>query len=206
VVKAVEPRNRHVPLTGPSIELYIEAAANPDVADGFSFQPTPLGDKSTAGDKPLYRLRQVDIAQLDSTVWELDRDVWTLAGLMRELPTELPRRAEILRALERMLDVLDPDDVPGTAAEARACLRDVLASPAHASAHRVVAVLPGLDVIVTDLVAFMPAGIVLLRLRQRYRQGLTPRPADYGMLLGAILLGFGLLTLMRIFLIHVTIR
>ncbi|ADI04426.1 glycoside hydrolase family 38 [Streptomyces bingchenggensis BCW-1] len=46
----------------------------------------------------------------------------------------------IARALEQMLDALDPHDVPGTAATARAMLRDVLTAPAHASAHSVVAV------------------------------------------------------------------
>ncbi|NEE02199.1 alpha-mannosidase [Phytoactinopolyspora halotolerans] len=144
VIKAVEPRNRYVPLAdaapGAEIDVYVEAAANPDVADGFSFRPTPLGDPETAGDETLYRLRQLDVAELDVQVWELERDVWTLAGLMRELPADLPRRAEILRALEEMMRAVDPDDVAGTAADGRAALRDVLAQPAYASAHRVVAV------------------------------------------------------------------
>jgi len=55
-------------------------------------------------------------------LWELQQDVWTLSGLMHELPMELPRRHEILRALERMLDVMDPEDVPGTAAAGREAL------------------------------------------------------------------------------------
>ena len=59
---------------------------------------------------------------------------------MHELPADGPRRHEILRALERMLDAIDPDDVAGTAAAGRAALAAVLASPAYASAHRVLAV------------------------------------------------------------------
>ena len=43
-----------------------------------------------------------------------------LDGLMLELPADQPRRALILRALERMLDAMDPDDVAGTAAAGRA--------------------------------------------------------------------------------------
>ena len=39
-----------------------------------------------------------------------------------------------------MLDALDLDDVAGTAGRRRAELVDVLARPAHASAHRVYAV------------------------------------------------------------------
>ncbi|HSL35568.1 MAG TPA: glycoside hydrolase family 38 C-terminal domain-containing protein, partial [Arthrobacter sp.] len=73
------------------------------------------------------------------TVWELQQDIWTLSGLMHELPMELPRRHEILRALERMLDVMDPDDVPGTASAGREALAGVLARPAYASAHHLLA-------------------------------------------------------------------
>lgn len=144
IVKAIEPRNAHVPLEGAAgdrFELYVEAAANPDVAEGFRrFRPTPLGALETAGGEPLYVLRQADIALLDRTVWELVQDVAVLRSLMGQLPDASPRRAEILRALERMVDVCDPDDIAGTAAHGRSALTDVLSRPASASAHRVHAV------------------------------------------------------------------
>ncbi|WP_341945059.1 glycoside hydrolase family 38 C-terminal domain-containing protein [Microbacterium sp. LWH11-1.2] len=143
IVKAVEPRNAHVPLEGAAgdpIDLYLEAAANPDVAAAWTFAPTPLGQWESAGEDPLYVLRRAEIAILDVTVWELLQDVAVLRGLMGALPTESPRRAEILRALERMIDVTDPEDVAGTAAEARAELVGVLARPASASAHSLHAV------------------------------------------------------------------
>ena len=73
-------------------------------------------------------------------MWELLQDVFTLDGLMHALPERLPRRAELLQALSRMVDVVDPDDVAGTAAAGRAELAEVLARPAYASAHRIVAV------------------------------------------------------------------
>ena len=141
IVKAVEPRNAYVPVEaapGEEFELYLEAAANPDVADGFrGFGPTPLGSLETAGDGPLYELRQADIAVRQTEVWELLQDAIVLTQLMAELAESSPRRAEILRALERMADTADPDDVPGTAAEARSELAEVLSRPAAASAHRV---------------------------------------------------------------------
>lgn len=144
IVKAVEPRNAHVPLEGApgeEFELYLEAAANPDVADGFrTFRPTPLGALDTAGDEPMYEFRQADIAVRNLEVWELLQDAIVLSELMMELPDTAPRRAEILRALERMVDAADPDDVAGTASDARAELAGVLASPASASAHRAHAV------------------------------------------------------------------
>ncbi|SMG49972.1 alpha-mannosidase [Agreia pratensis] len=143
IVKAVEPFNNYVPITaGPGgvVDVYIEAASNPDVGSDWSFQPTAVGDKATAGTDPIYRMRRMDIALLDRRVWQLDRDIWTLLGLMEELSADLPRTAEILRALEAMVDAMDPDDVSGTAELGRGILAPVLALPAYASAHRVVAV------------------------------------------------------------------
>ncbi|TQF73845.1 alpha-mannosidase [Rhodococcus spelaei] len=139
-IKAVSPMNDHVPVDPyRPLDVYLELAANPDVA-GAGFRPTALGDKSTAGEEPLYRLRRVDLALRDLTVWELTQDIAVLDGLMHALPFDLPRRHEILRALERMLDAVDPDDIAGTAANGREQLREVLARPAYASAHHLIAV------------------------------------------------------------------
>ncbi|MFZ4894738.1 alpha-mannosidase [Plantibacter sp. Mn2098] len=143
IVKALEPLNNHIPVEvgpGGSIDVWIEAASNPDVAGTWTFAPTPLGDQATAGTAPIYVLRRVDVALLDTTVWELIQDVWTLSGLLRELPQDLPRRSELLRGLERMIDAMDPADVAGSAAAGRAVLEPLLASPAYASAHRLIAV------------------------------------------------------------------
>ena len=131
---------RRVTLLQPRSNLYVEAAANPDIGGGWTWAPTPLGDLATAGDGPLYRRGRVDLADLDVEVWALAQDVWTLSGLVEALPGDLPRRAEVLRALERAVDAVDPDDVAGTAPAAGRRLAGVLARPAHASAHRVYAV------------------------------------------------------------------
>ncbi|HEX9088507.1 MAG TPA: glycoside hydrolase family 38 C-terminal domain-containing protein [Arthrobacter sp.] len=143
IIKAISPRNQYIPLkllgSGMSVDFYVEAAANPDLSQGWTFAATPYGDKATSGTDPKYRLGSIVIAELNQTVWELQQDIWTLSGLMHELPMDLPRRHEILRALERMLDVMDPDDVPGTASAGREALAAVLARPAYASAHRLLA-------------------------------------------------------------------
>lgn len=140
-VKAISPMNAYLPVNPHApLDVYLELAANPDVADSFGFRPTALGDPDTAGQDPVYRLRRVDLALRDTTVWELTQDIAVLEGLMHALPFDLPRRHEILRALERMLDGIDPDDIPGTAAAGRDLLREVLSRPAYASAHHLVAV------------------------------------------------------------------
>ncbi|TAP43021.1 glycoside hydrolase family 38 C-terminal domain-containing protein [Arthrobacter sp. S39] len=143
IIKAISPRNQYIPLkllgSGMAVDFYVEAAANPDVAQGWTFAATPYGDKATAGTAPQYRLGGIAIAELNQTVWELQQDIWTLAGLMHELPMEQPRRHEILRALERMMDAMDPDNIAGTAAAGRQVLAEVLSRPAYASAHQLVA-------------------------------------------------------------------
>jgi alpha-mannosidase len=124
-----------VPAAG-AVRFFVEAAANPQI----SRPVTRLGDTLTAGDEPLYRLQRADLAVFHTDVWELVQDLEVLSQLMYELPADGPRRWEILRAIERALDTLSLDDVPGTAAAARGELAPALATPAHASAHLVSAV------------------------------------------------------------------
>jgi alpha-mannosidase len=143
IIKAISPRNQYIPLkllgSGMAVDFYVEAAANPDLSQDWTFAATPYGDKATSGSEPKYRLGRIAIAELNQTVWELQQDILALSGLMHELPMDLPRRHELLRALERMLDIMDPDDVTGTAEAGRAALAEALSRPAYASAHQLVA-------------------------------------------------------------------
>lgn len=142
IIKAVEPFNDYVPVAAGAavVDVYLEAASNPNVAAGFAFKPTALGDLATAGDELQYRLNRLELAWLDAPVWELVQDVRALRGLMAELSDALPRRHEILRALGDMVDAMDPSNISGTAVAGRAALAGVLASPAYASAHRLAAI------------------------------------------------------------------
>ncbi|MET7892712.1 alpha-mannosidase [Streptomyces mirabilis] len=139
-LKAVNPQNQYVPIAHPAtggeeIHYLVEAASNPDILANDFAGPTPLGDRLTAGDKPLYTFKRADIAVLDENVWHLDLDVQVLRELMLELGELDPRRHEIMIALDQAMDALDLDDISGTAAAARAALAPTLAKPAHASAH-----------------------------------------------------------------------
>ena len=144
IIKAIAPLNSYVPWRpedGPAIDLLIEAAANPDVAGEYTFEPTPFGTWETAPDEPLYELRRLELALLDVAVWELAQDVWTLRGLMEQLPVDSTRRHTILRALEDMLDAARPgrhrrDRRGRPGRPRRRCSRRRRAP----SAHRVVAI------------------------------------------------------------------
>ncbi|MDF2444475.1 MAG: alpha-mannosidase [Subtercola sp.] len=141
IVKAVEPFNRTAPLgSATTVDLLIEAASNPNVTGDWSFAPTPYGDRATAGTDPIYRLARLELGLLDETVWELEQDLRTLVGLAGQLPESSQRQAEIMVALDRAVDVLDPEDVAGTAGLARDILAVPLSKPASASAHHLHAV------------------------------------------------------------------
>lgn len=137
-IKGISPFNNAVPgAVDPHgrIDVLIEAAGNPDVGSDFSFTPMVLGDRATAGAHDIYTMRRLDVGLLDLTVWNLLADTKVLDGLMRELPVDSPRRAQLQTALEAMIDAVDPSDVAGTAARGRAVLAPVLAKKAHESAH-----------------------------------------------------------------------
>ncbi|UNX56277.1 glycosyl hydrolase-related protein [Georgenia sp. TF02-10] len=140
-IKGVEPRTPYVPVTrrargGEAVEVYVEAAANPRFTGAVSAE----GDPRTASAAPLYRLDQAELAVLEEEVYGLVLDVHVLSGLAATLAETDPRRHQIHRALEDMLDELDLGDVVGAAPAARARLAGVLAAPAVPSAHRVTAV------------------------------------------------------------------
>ncbi len=144
-VKGLNPRTQWVRVAEPAhggepVELYIEAAANPSILAEEDFLPTPLGDRATAGNEPLYRLDRVELAVFEEHVWDLVQDLEVLGQLADEIDLGDPRRWQILRAVDRALDRLDLQNVPATAGDSRAELVEVLRVPARASAHRLSAV------------------------------------------------------------------
>lgn len=142
ILEAVSPRNQRIALADPrsEVEVYIEAAGNPDVSNFRDFQPTTLGVPEAREQGPLYTLDHVDLVLRDVEVAGLLADVTALRDLARELPEHSTRRAQVLRALDTAVDAVDPDDVPGSATTARAVLAPALAVRAAEGTHQVVAV------------------------------------------------------------------
>jgi alpha-mannosidase len=138
-VKGLSPRNQAVPWTEPAVDVYVEAAGNPDVGSSTWYGPTPLGDPRTAGTDPLYALRSAEVVLRDVEVWELWQDLLAVQGLVEVVDPGSTRHARALRALDLVVDAVDPFDVAGTAAAGRAVLRPVLDVPATPGGHRVLA-------------------------------------------------------------------
>ena len=109
VVKGVQPLTNWVPIEGPTVDVYLEAAANPQLfgSDIPRFAPTPLGDVRTAGDAPLYRLAAAAVVVRDDRVVGLLADLETMAGLIAEQSLDPTLRAAATNAVDRALDVLD---------------------------------------------------------------------------------------------------
>lgn len=140
VIKAISPRNAHLPVAGGGdVDVYLELAANPGIPPESHWRTTELGDKATAGHEPLYRLRRLELALTDREAWELLQDIGIARGLAEELPADHPRTAQLWAALDRMLDVADPDAVGATVSAARATLAPALAVRSTASAHTLIA-------------------------------------------------------------------
>lgn len=89
------------------------------------------------GAEPQYTLGAADLVVVDEEALALTTDVEVLLGVMEQLVATDPRRHEILRALERCVDVFDQDDEPQLA---RQVLKEVMAAPAARTAHRISAV------------------------------------------------------------------
>ena len=141
VVKGLNPQNSWLPCApGETVDLWVEAAANPRLLGPDWYCPTDEGDRLTSSPDPLYTVRAAQVRERHEEVVGLGHDLEVLDGLMRTLPDDDARRWELVVALERALDLLDHRDVVGTAARARGALADVLAAPARASAHRISAV------------------------------------------------------------------
>ena len=130
-LKGLHPRQTYAPLSilGPDGTAACPATGSSSTSRA---RPTPRcsgrtrsrrptsASKPEPGGTPIYRLARADLAVFNAEVWDLILDLEALDGLQQQLTPQEPRRREILRALSRALDVLDYENVAGTAADARA--------------------------------------------------------------------------------------
>jgi alpha-mannosidase len=138
-IKGLHPYNRWFPVDpgDGNVRVLVEAAANPALE---KLVPTGAGDLATSSGEPIYVLRQAQLAIVDSGVRALVADLDVLGQLAAQLPIDDPRGAQVWAGISDALDILNLNDISGTAAAARTVLEPLLAKRANASAHQVSAV------------------------------------------------------------------
>ena len=138
--RGVSPNHRWLPLEGTSpAGFYLEAAANPVAgvdAQGRGASMLALREQPA----PAFTLREASLAVQDQEVRALAVEFGLLLDLALALPAGEAAAGEILAALNRGANLLDPDAVAATAAAARAELQEVLARRNGTAAHQVTAI------------------------------------------------------------------
>ena len=145
IVHAVQPDRRTVALgegaAGAHVQLWIEAAANAILGQDptLPYLPTPLGDPATAGDDPLYVLRQADLCVVHPEAVAFEVEFHALVDLALDLG-DVPQRARLMPVLEAAMAAFDPADPQRSAADARQAIAPAFANGAAPGSHRIVAV------------------------------------------------------------------
>ena len=122
--------------SGESVDLFVEAAANPDVGSEPSASARRRsGDQPTAPHDPHLRAAaQVELVHRDREVWELVQDVEVLDGLAARAAAATRAAPRSCAALDAGVDAVDPDDVPARPPQAAAPTLAAGARPPRAPA------------------------------------------------------------------------
>ncbi len=141
-LQGVNPKHNAVSIAaaaraGDSVELLVEAAANPGTSEtaitGRLLQPDYEG-------APLYRLSRFDLAVVDDAMAEVLYDWTVLAELVDALGLSHPRSAEILYALDAIARAVDLEDLTGSIVAKAERWKGLLDRRTSPHAHRVTAV------------------------------------------------------------------
>ena len=136
-LSGVNSRHQDVALADPAkggeaIEVYLEAAANPQPGPGKLLEPEY--DR-----QDLFVLGRAELVVRNMEVEALYVDMKVLEELAHDLPPDERRSGEVLAALRRACAVIETGDVAASAREARSALAGALSRPARAGAHRMFA-------------------------------------------------------------------
>ncbi len=118
---------------GEVIEVYLEAAANPQPGPGKVLEPEYAR-------QDLFALERAELAVRNPEVEALYIDLLVLSELAAELPSGERRTGEVLAALRQACSVVETGAVAASAADARGALAGVLSRRAAESSHRVFAI------------------------------------------------------------------
>ncbi|MBV8950689.1 MAG: alpha-mannosidase [Actinobacteria bacterium] len=137
-VQGLSPNHREHVITpkargGETVELFVEAAANPPSPFGANPWPMLMPDP---GGQPLFTLARAELTVRDNDFAAFWHDFRILVELLGELPPGDPRAERVRAALSRACDALNLRDVRGTYEQARPILAAELAQRAAPGVHR----------------------------------------------------------------------
>jgi len=138
-VQGLSPNHREHLLTasatgGESVELFVEAAANPPSPFGANPWPLLLAEPDGA---PLFTLDQADLHVRDPEFDEFWHDFRVLVDLLTELPGGEPQAARIGAGLERACNLLDLPHIGDSWRRAHPVLGELLAERSAPQSHAV---------------------------------------------------------------------
>ena len=84
VIKGIEPRNAYVPLAGPRPGRPLPGGGRqPQRRRRLDVRAHPArATRQPPARDPLYQLRRLELGLLDTSVWELEQDLFTLVSLV----------------------------------------------------------------------------------------------------------------------------
>ncbi len=138
-VQGLSPNHRSYLISGAatggeSVELFVEAAANPPSPFGANPWPLLLPEPDGA---PLFTLQQADLHVRDPEFDRFWHDVRVLVELLAELPDGDPQAARLYAGLDRACNALQLPDISDSWRSARPVIEELLAEESSPSAHRV---------------------------------------------------------------------
>lgn len=138
-VQGLSPNHREYIIThdatgGESIELFVEAAANPPSPFGANPWPLLLAEPEGA---PLFTLQQADLHVRDPEFDQFWHTFRVLVELMTELPEAEPRSARLRAGLERACNTLNLPDIGETWRQAQPILDELSAERSAPATHAV---------------------------------------------------------------------
>jgi alpha-mannosidase len=138
-VQGLSPNHRehlltHAAAGGETIDLFVEAGANPP--SPFGTNPWPLLLAEPDG-SPQFTLQRADLHVRDPEFDAFWHDFRILVELMTELPDTEPHFARICTGLDKACNLLDLPDIGDSWRRAQGILDELLAEPAAPATHAV---------------------------------------------------------------------
>ncbi|HEX3979618.1 MAG TPA: glycoside hydrolase family 38 C-terminal domain-containing protein, partial [Acidimicrobiales bacterium] len=138
-VQGLSPNHRSYRISGEaaggeSVELFVEAAANPPSPFGANPWPLLLAEPDGA---PLFSLQQADLHVRDPEFDRFWHDIRVLVEVLAELPDGDPHAARLYAGLDRACNALQLPDISESWRSARPVIDELLAEGSAPAAHRV---------------------------------------------------------------------